>query len=161
MSTNLDGFRHRMVRVGDVNIHAVIGGEGPPLVLLHGFPQIWWEWHKMMPLLAVGTPWLPSISVAPVTPTAPRMAMTRRPLPRTSTARWRCSASNAMPSADMTSVEVDLVGNDGARPVGDGLVEQRAADDGVPHQDRRGERDLRGLVKTVRRAGRPMRRPRP
>jgi pimeloyl-ACP methyl ester carboxylesterase len=52
MSTNLDGFRHRMVRVGDVNIHAVIGGEGPPLVLLHGFPQIWWEWHKMMPLLA-------------------------------------------------------------------------------------------------------------
>jgi pimeloyl-ACP methyl ester carboxylesterase len=41
-----------MVRVGDVNIHAVIGGEGPPLVLLHGFPQTWWEWRKMMPLLA-------------------------------------------------------------------------------------------------------------
>jgi pimeloyl-ACP methyl ester carboxylesterase len=52
MSTNLDGFRHRMVRVGDVNIHAVIGGEGPPLVLLHGFPQTWWEWRKMMPLFA-------------------------------------------------------------------------------------------------------------
>ena len=41
-----------MVRVGDVNIHAVIGGEGPPLVLLHGFPQTWWAWRKMMPLLA-------------------------------------------------------------------------------------------------------------
>jgi pimeloyl-ACP methyl ester carboxylesterase len=52
MNLNLDGFRHRMVRVGDINIHAVIGGKGPPLVLLHGFPQTWWEWRKMMPLLA-------------------------------------------------------------------------------------------------------------
>lgn len=52
MSTNLDGFRHRMVRVGEANIHAVIGGKGPPLVLLHGFPQTWWEWRKMMPALA-------------------------------------------------------------------------------------------------------------
>jgi hypothetical protein len=39
MNTDLDGFRHRMVRVGDTNIHAVIGGEAPPLVLLLGFPQ--------------------------------------------------------------------------------------------------------------------------
>jgi len=53
MSKTLDGFCHRMVRVGDVNIHAVIGGDGPPLVLLHGFPQTWWAWRKMMPLLAV------------------------------------------------------------------------------------------------------------
>ncbi len=52
MTTTSDGFRHRVVRVDDVAIHAVIGGEGPPLVLLHGFPQTWWEWHKMMPLLA-------------------------------------------------------------------------------------------------------------
>ena len=53
MSMTLDGFQHRMVRSGDVNIHAVIGGDGPPLVLLHGFPQTWWEWHKIMPSLAV------------------------------------------------------------------------------------------------------------
>ena len=52
MSQTLDGFRQRLVRVGELNIHAVIGGEGPPLVLLHGFPQTWWEWRKMMPLLA-------------------------------------------------------------------------------------------------------------
>ena len=52
MSMTLDGFHHRMVRTGDVNIHAVIGGDGPPLVLLHGFPQTWWEWHKIMPSLA-------------------------------------------------------------------------------------------------------------
>jgi len=52
MSTSLDGFRHRMVRAGEVRIHAVLGGDGPPLVLLHGFPQTWWEWHRLMPQLA-------------------------------------------------------------------------------------------------------------
>ena len=52
MYANLDGFRHRMVRVGDIKMHAVIGGSGPPLVLIHGFPQTWWEWCRMMPQLA-------------------------------------------------------------------------------------------------------------
>ncbi|QCI67956.1 alpha/beta fold hydrolase [Phreatobacter stygius] len=48
----LTGFRHQMVRARDVDLHVVTGGEGPPVVLLHGFPQTWWEWRKMMPLLA-------------------------------------------------------------------------------------------------------------
>lgn len=52
MKVELEGFRHRMVRAGEVNLHAVVGGDGPPLVLLHGFPQTWWAWHKMMPTLA-------------------------------------------------------------------------------------------------------------
>ncbi len=34
-------------------MHAVIGGNGPPLVLIHGFPQTWWEWRHMMPQLAI------------------------------------------------------------------------------------------------------------
>lgn len=52
MSIDLEGFRHRMVHVGELNIHAVVGGDGPPLVLLHGFPQTWWAWRKVMPQLA-------------------------------------------------------------------------------------------------------------
>jgi pimeloyl-ACP methyl ester carboxylesterase len=52
MSVELNGFRHRMVQAGDVRMHAVVGGDGPPLVLLHGFPQTWWEWRKVMPALA-------------------------------------------------------------------------------------------------------------
>ncbi len=51
MSETLEGFGHRLVKAGTVSIHAVIGGEGSPLVLLHGFPQTWWEWHKIMPQL--------------------------------------------------------------------------------------------------------------
>ncbi len=54
MSPTLENFKHRLVKAGDVSIHAVIGGEGPPLVLLHGFPQTWWEWHKVMPELGKG-----------------------------------------------------------------------------------------------------------
>jgi pimeloyl-ACP methyl ester carboxylesterase len=46
------GFKHRMVRVVDINLHAVVGGAGPPLVLIHGFPQTWFAWRRMMPLLA-------------------------------------------------------------------------------------------------------------
>lgn len=33
-------------------IHYVIGGTGEPLVLLHGWPLTWYEWHRIMPWLA-------------------------------------------------------------------------------------------------------------
>ncbi len=48
----IEGFEHRLVSAGDVNIHSVSGGAGMPLILIHGFPQTWWEWHKAMPVLA-------------------------------------------------------------------------------------------------------------
>ena len=34
-------------------IHYVRGGRGPALVLLHGFPQDWFEWRRLMPRLLV------------------------------------------------------------------------------------------------------------
>lgn len=48
----LQGFRHHLVGVRDIKLHAVIGGDGPPLLLIHGFPQTWYAWRKVMPLLA-------------------------------------------------------------------------------------------------------------
>lgn len=45
-------FSHQMAEVNGVKIHFVKGGTGEPLVLLHGFPQTWYEWHRMMPALA-------------------------------------------------------------------------------------------------------------
>lgn len=35
-----------------LRIHAVIEGEGEPLLLLHGHPETWRMWHKVMPALA-------------------------------------------------------------------------------------------------------------
>ena len=45
-------FSHHMADVNGVKLHFVRGGTGEPLVLLHGFPQTWYEWHRIMPALA-------------------------------------------------------------------------------------------------------------
>lgn len=51
-SPQLAGFRQGNVAIPGDSIHYVIGGNGPALVLLHGFPITWWEFHKVMPALA-------------------------------------------------------------------------------------------------------------
>jgi pimeloyl-ACP methyl ester carboxylesterase len=45
-------FQHHYAEVGEVMLHYVTLGEGPPVVLLHGWPQTWYEWRHVMPLLA-------------------------------------------------------------------------------------------------------------
>ncbi|NUR30353.1 MAG: alpha/beta fold hydrolase, partial [Catenulispora sp.] len=46
------GFTEQKVQVGDVGINYVRGGSGPTLVLVHGFPQTWYEWRDLLPELA-------------------------------------------------------------------------------------------------------------
>lgn len=48
----LPGVEHRFVEVGGVRFHVAEAGEGDPLVLLHGWPQNWWEWRRLVPLLS-------------------------------------------------------------------------------------------------------------
>ncbi|OBK53227.1 alpha/beta fold hydrolase [Mycobacterium sp. 1081908.1] len=51
----LDGVEHRYVELGDgVIIHVADAGpaNGPAVMLVHGFPQNWWEWHELIPALA-------------------------------------------------------------------------------------------------------------
>ena len=45
-------FTSRYVDTGDLRLHAVTGGEGPPLLLVHGWPQTWYAWRMLMPALA-------------------------------------------------------------------------------------------------------------
>ena len=47
-----DTFTSRLVDIGDLRLHAVVGGEGPPLLLIHGWPQTWYAWRMVMPTLA-------------------------------------------------------------------------------------------------------------
>src|SRR5690349_23020613 len=47
-----DTFTSRYIDAGDLRLHAVIGGEGPPLLLVHGWPQTWYAWRMLMPALA-------------------------------------------------------------------------------------------------------------
>jgi pimeloyl-ACP methyl ester carboxylesterase len=45
-------FTSRYVDANGVRLHAVIGGEGRPLLLVHGWPQTWYQWRMVMPSLA-------------------------------------------------------------------------------------------------------------
>jgi haloacetate dehalogenase len=45
-------LEHRRVSVGEVSYHLVLGGSGPPVLLLHGFPQTHYCWRKVAPQLA-------------------------------------------------------------------------------------------------------------
>ena len=45
-------MEHRTLRLSRVTLHLVTAGEGDPVVLLHGWPQTWHEWRKVIPLLA-------------------------------------------------------------------------------------------------------------
>jgi pimeloyl-ACP methyl ester carboxylesterase len=42
---------HRYTDLGDVRLHYVEAGEGPLVLLLHGFPQFWYEWRHQIPAL--------------------------------------------------------------------------------------------------------------
>jgi pimeloyl-ACP methyl ester carboxylesterase len=45
-------FTSRYIDTGDLRQHVVSGGQGPPLLLMHGWPQTWYAWRLVMPALA-------------------------------------------------------------------------------------------------------------
>ena len=45
-------FTHHTAVANGVHLHYVTGGQGDPVVLLHGWPQTWYEWRQVMPALA-------------------------------------------------------------------------------------------------------------
>ena len=45
-------FSHHMASVNGIQLHYITGGQGAPIVLLHGWPQTWYEWYHIMPALA-------------------------------------------------------------------------------------------------------------
>jgi pimeloyl-ACP methyl ester carboxylesterase len=47
----LPGVSHSWVDVGGVRLHVAEAGEGEPIVLLHGWPEHWYAWRRVIPLL--------------------------------------------------------------------------------------------------------------
>jgi pimeloyl-ACP methyl ester carboxylesterase len=45
-------FKHQYANLKGVRIHYVTMGQGAPVALLHGWPQTWYEWRRVMPMLA-------------------------------------------------------------------------------------------------------------
>jgi pimeloyl-ACP methyl ester carboxylesterase len=48
----LGGVEHRFVDLPNLRMHVAEAGEGDPVVLLHGWPQNWWAWRRLIPPLA-------------------------------------------------------------------------------------------------------------
>lgn len=50
----VSGVDHRWIPVGDMNFHVAEAGppDGPPVLLLHGWPQHWYSWRLVIPRLA-------------------------------------------------------------------------------------------------------------
>jgi len=45
-------FANNYVEVNGTRLHYVKGGKGEPLILIPGYPETWWAYHKVMPILA-------------------------------------------------------------------------------------------------------------
>jgi len=46
------GLQHRFLEANGLRFHVVEAGSGPLVLLLHGFPEFWYGWHKQIPALA-------------------------------------------------------------------------------------------------------------
>jgi pimeloyl-ACP methyl ester carboxylesterase len=88
------GVSHRFVTVGDLTLHVAEAGTGPPLLLVHGWPQHWFCWRRLVPLLAEDfrliMPDLRGFGGATRRPTATQ----RRSWPTISSVCSTCSTSN-------------------------------------------------------------------
>src|SRR4051794_12462403 len=49
---HVDAVEHVYPLVDGIRVHCAVAGEGPPLVLLHGWPQHWWSWREIIGPLA-------------------------------------------------------------------------------------------------------------
>jgi pimeloyl-ACP methyl ester carboxylesterase len=49
---SVPGVRHRVVDTGRLRMHVASAGSGPPVLLLHGWPQHWWAWRSVIPPLS-------------------------------------------------------------------------------------------------------------
>jgi len=48
----IEGVTHRTVSARGMEFHVAEAGAGEPVVLVHGWPEHWWAWRRVVPLLA-------------------------------------------------------------------------------------------------------------
>jgi len=45
-------MKSQFVETNGIRLHCKVTGEGPLMILLHGFPEFWYSWRKQIPVLA-------------------------------------------------------------------------------------------------------------
>ncbi len=48
----MNEFKHQFVNTNGIRMHVVVAGEGYPIVMCHGFPELWYSWRHQMRALA-------------------------------------------------------------------------------------------------------------
>lgn len=50
----MSNYEHQFIQTNNITLHVVLAGpiDGPPVILLHGFPEFWFGWHKQIHHLA-------------------------------------------------------------------------------------------------------------
>ena len=79
------GFKSMRINTSGATINAVVGGSGPPVIMLHGYPQTHVMWQGGAGGWPSGLPWWPPIYGATATAASLR---TVRIIPITPNARW-------------------------------------------------------------------------
>src|SRR5438270_7956380 len=51
-TTTTETWRHRDIITNGIRMHYVTQGEGPLILILHGFPEFWYSWRHQIPFLA-------------------------------------------------------------------------------------------------------------
>ena len=46
-------WQHRHATINGIHMHYVEQGEGMPVILCHGFPHLWFSWHRQISALAL------------------------------------------------------------------------------------------------------------
>jgi pimeloyl-ACP methyl ester carboxylesterase len=52
MLTTTETWQHHYILTNGIRMHYVMQGEGPLIILLHGFPEFWYSWRFQIPFLA-------------------------------------------------------------------------------------------------------------
>ena len=68
-------WTHHVMTVNGFRMHYVTAGSGYPLVFLHGWPQTWYEWRKLIPPLADHLSWDPERAWFRFSPRSPELAI--------------------------------------------------------------------------------------
>ncbi|MBA0684111.1 hypothetical protein Goari_025717, partial [Gossypium aridum] len=51
----MEGVEHRVIKVNGINMHVAEKGEGPLILFIHGFPELWYSWrHQIASLSSKG-----------------------------------------------------------------------------------------------------------
>ncbi|XP_062108713.1 uncharacterized protein LOC133819467 [Humulus lupulus] len=51
----MEDIEHRTIEVNGINIHVALKGQGPVILFLHGFPELWYTWrHQILTLASLG-----------------------------------------------------------------------------------------------------------